>query len=125
MMNDLDDLVASASQAFAAAPTPAELENAKARFLGKAGRVTELMKQKQYAPMSVADMAVSLYAVNEGYMDDLPMGKIQAFEKALHQHFHSSYGDMMAKMAVSGDWNNDIEATFKKGIAEFKKTGSW
>jgi phenylalanyl-tRNA synthetase alpha chain len=44
MMNDLDDLVASASQAFAAAPTPAELENAKARFLGKAGRVTELMK---------------------------------------------------------------------------------
>jgi F-type H+-transporting ATPase subunit alpha len=58
-------------------------------------------------------------------MDDLPMGKIQAFEKALHQHFHSNYGDLMSKMAVSGDWNNDIEATFKKGIAEFKKTGSW
>ncbi len=102
-----------------------DLDAATRAQLERGQRVTELMKQKQYAPMSVAEMALSLYTVNEGYMDDLPMGKIQAFEKALHQHFHSNYGDLMSKMAVSGDWNNDIEATFKKGIAEFKKTGSW
>ena len=102
-----------------------DLDAATRAQLERGQRVTELMKQKQYAPMSVAEMALSLYTVNEGYMDDLPMGKIQAFEKALHQHFHSNYGDLMSKKAVSGDWNNDIEATFKKGIAEFKKTGSW
>jgi F-type H+-transporting ATPase subunit alpha len=102
-----------------------DLDAATRAQLERGQRVTELMKQKQYAPMSVSDMALSLYAVNEGYMDDQPMNKIQAFEKALHQHFHSNYGDLMSAMAVSGDWTKDIEATFKKGIAEFKKTGSW
>ena len=102
-----------------------DLDAATRAQLERGQRVTELMKQKQYAPMSVSNMALSLYAVNEGFMDDLPMGKIQAFEKALHQHFQSNHGELMSKMAVSGDWNNDIEATFKKGIAEFKKTGSW
>ena len=102
-----------------------DLDAATRAQLERGQRVTELMKQKQYAPMSVAEMALSLYAVNEGNMDDLPLGKIQAFEKGLHQHFHSNYGELMQKMAASGDWNNDIEATFKKGIAEFKKTGSW
>ncbi len=102
-----------------------DLDAATRAQLERGQRVTELMKQKQYAPMSVSNMALSLYAVNEGFMDDLPMGKIQAFEKALHQHFASNFGELMDKMAVSGDWNNDIEATFKKGVAEFKKTGSW
>ncbi|GMU43267.1 MAG: F0F1 ATP synthase subunit alpha [Xanthomonadales bacterium PRO6] len=102
-----------------------DLDAATRAQLERGQRVTELMKQKQYAPMSVAEMALSLYAVNEGFMDDLPLAKIQAFEKGLHQHFHSNHGELMSRMAASGDWNNDIEATFKKGIAEFKKTGSW
>jgi F-type H+/Na+-transporting ATPase subunit alpha len=102
-----------------------DLDSATRAQLERGQRVTELMKQKQYAPMSVSDMALSLYAVNEGYMDDQPMNKIQAFEKALHQHFHSNFGELMSAMAISGDWNKDIEETFKKGIAEFKKTGSW
>ncbi len=102
-----------------------DLDAATRAQLERGTRVTELMKQKQYAPMSVAQMAVSLYAVSEGLMDDLPMNKIQAFEHGLHQYFQSNHGELMDKIATSGDWNNDIEAVFKKGIAEFKKTGSW
>jgi F-type H+-transporting ATPase subunit alpha len=102
-----------------------DLDAATRAQLERGTRVTELMKQKQYAPMSVAQMAVSLYAVSEGLMDDLPMNKIQAFEHGLHQYFQSNHGELMDKIAASGDWNNDIEAVFKKGIAEFKKTGSW
>jgi F-type H+-transporting ATPase subunit alpha len=102
-----------------------DLDAATRAQLERGQRVTELMKQKQYAPMSVAEMGVSLYAVNEGYMDDLPINKIQAFEAGLHAHMHANYGDVMKKLVDTGDWNGDIEGTFKKAIAEFKKTGSW
>ena len=102
-----------------------DLDAATRAQLDRGTRVTELTKQKQYAPMSVANMALSLYAVSEGFMDDLPMPKIQPFEHGLHQYFQSNHGALMDKIAVSGDWDKDIEATFKKGIAEFKKTGSW
>ncbi|MBK9653977.1 MAG: F0F1 ATP synthase subunit alpha [Rhodanobacteraceae bacterium] len=102
-----------------------DLDAATRAQLDRGTRVTELTKQKQYAPMSVANMALSLYAVSEGFMDDLPMPKIQPFEHGLHQYFQSNHGPLMDKIATSGDWDKDIEATFKKGIAEFKKTGSW
>jgi F-type H+-transporting ATPase subunit alpha len=102
-----------------------DLDAATRAQLERGQRVTELMKQKQYAPMSIAEMALSLYAVNEGYMDDLPLAKILPFEKGLHQHFHSNYAELMQRIVATGDWNDEIEAAFKKGIAEFKKTGSW
>jgi F-type H+-transporting ATPase subunit alpha len=102
-----------------------DLDAATRAQLERGQRVMELMKQKQYAPMSVADMGVSLYAVSEGHMDDLPIAKIQAFEKGLHQHMYSNYGDVMKNIVETGDWSKEIEATFKKAIAEFKKTGSW
>ena len=53
------------------------------------------------------------------------MSKILPFEKGLHAFFHANHGALMQQIVASGDWNNDIEATFKSGIAEFKKTGSW
>jgi len=83
------------------------------------------MKQKQYAPLSIAELAVSLYAAEKGYLDDLAVAKILPFEKALHAHFANNYGDLVKKVNDTADWNNDIEAVFKKGIEEFKKTGSW
>ena len=83
------------------------------------------MKQKQYAPMSVAEQALSIYAVDKGYMDEVPVAKIGAFEAALHAHFANTAGDTMKSVAASGDWNDDIEAVFKKGIEDFKATGSW
>lgn len=102
-----------------------DLDAATRAQLERGQRVTELMKQKQYAPMSVGDMGLSLYAVDKGFMDDLPLAKIQPFEKALHKHMRSNYADVMTKIDTTGDWNDELEGAFKKGIAEFKKTGSW
>ncbi len=93
--------------------------------LERGQRVTELMKQNQYAPMSIADMSLSIYAAEKGYLDDLPLNKILPFEKGLQTHFKSNYGTMMSNIVATGDWNDEIEASFKKGIEEFKKTGSW
>ncbi|HVH33007.1 F0F1 ATP synthase subunit alpha [Tahibacter sp. UC22_41] len=102
-----------------------DLDAATRAQLERGQRVTELMKQNQYAPLSIAELALSVYAAEKGYLDDLPVGKILPFEKGLHAFFHQNHGDLVKKIVDSGDWNNDIEATFKAGIAEFKKTGSW
>jgi F-type H+-transporting ATPase subunit alpha len=102
-----------------------DLDAATRAQLERGQRVTELMKQKQYAPLSVAQLAVTLYAAEKGYLDDLPVAQILPFEKALHTHFANNYADWMKAANEKSDWNNDIEATLKKGIEEFKKTGSW
>ncbi|HKT40953.1 MAG TPA: F0F1 ATP synthase subunit alpha [Rhodanobacteraceae bacterium] len=93
--------------------------------LERGQRVTELMKQKQYAPLTIAQMAVSLYAADSGYLDDLPIPQILPFEHALHQFMQANHGDLMKKIVDTGDWNADIEGTFKSALDEFKKTGSW
>ncbi len=102
-----------------------DLDEATRKQLEHGQRVTELMKQKQYAPMSIANQALSIYAVNEGYLDDVPVNKLLAFEEGLHAHFANTAGELTAKINASGAWNDEIEAAFKKGISEFKTTGSW
>ena len=102
-----------------------DLDEATRKQLERGQRVTELMKQKQYAPMSIAQMALSIYAVNEGDMDEVPLNKIQAFEAGLHAHMANSYGDLQKKIIETGAWDKEIEAEFKKIISEFKTTGSW
>ena len=102
-----------------------DLDEATRKQLERGQRVTELMKQKQYAPMSIAQMALSIYAVNEGDMDEVPLNKIQAFEAGLHSHMANSYGDLQKKIIETGAWDKEIEAEFKKIISEFKTTGSW
>jgi F-type H+-transporting ATPase subunit alpha len=102
-----------------------DLDEATRKQLERGQRVTELMKQKQYAPMSIAEQALSIYAVDKGYMDDIAVTKIGAFEAALHAHFANTQGALMGDVAKTGNWNDDIEATFKKGIEEFKATGTW
>jgi len=102
-----------------------DLDAATRAQLERGQRVTELMKQKQYAPLSVAQLAISLYAAEKGYLDDLPVAQILPFEKGLHAHFASNYGDWVKAANDKSDWNDQIEATLKQGIDEFKKTGSW
>ncbi|HEU4856253.1 MAG TPA: F0F1 ATP synthase subunit alpha [Rhodanobacteraceae bacterium] len=102
-----------------------DLDAATRKQLERGQRVTELMKQKQYAPLSIAQMAISLYAIDKDYMDDVPLNKVLAFEHALHQFMAASHADLMQKIVASGDWNADIEGQFKAALEEFKKTGSW
>jgi F-type H+/Na+-transporting ATPase subunit alpha len=102
-----------------------DLDEATRKQLERGQRVTELMKQKQYSPLSVADMGVSLYAVNEGYLDSLPLNQILPFEAALHSFMKQNHAELMNKVNTTGAWDKDIQAAFKAAVDEFKKTGSW
>ena len=102
-----------------------DLDEATRKQLERGQRVTELMKQKQYAPMSIAQMALSIYAVNEGYLDDVAINKIGPFEAALHAHFTHTQGELEKRIVDTGAWDKEIEASFKAIIDDFKKTGSW
>jgi F-type H+-transporting ATPase subunit alpha len=102
-----------------------DLDEATRKQLERGQRITELMKQKQYSPLSVAEMAVSLFAGNEGYLDDLPLNQVVPFESALLDFMKNSHGELMAKINESGDWNDDLKAELKKAVDDFKATGSW
>jgi F-type H+-transporting ATPase subunit alpha len=102
-----------------------DLDETTRKQLERGQRVTELMKQKQYAPMSIAQMALSIYAVNEGYLDDVTLNKIGAFESGLHAHMANTQGELMNEIVATGKWDKDVEASFKTLVEEFKATGSW
>ncbi|MDX1444494.1 MAG: F0F1 ATP synthase subunit alpha, partial [Gammaproteobacteria bacterium] len=97
-----------------------DLDAATRKQLDHGKKVTELMKQGQYAPFSVAEMGVSLYAANEGFLEDVADEKINDFEKALHDYMNSQHADLMKEVNESGDWNKDIEAKFKAALEDFK-----
>jgi F-type H+/Na+-transporting ATPase subunit alpha len=102
-----------------------DLDEATRRQLDRGQRVTELLKQKQYSPMSVAQMAVSLFAVNEGFVDKVEIDKIGDFERALHAHMESEHSELMKKINETGDLNDEISAELKKGVGDFVSTGTW
>jgi F-type H+-transporting ATPase subunit alpha len=102
-----------------------DLDPATRAQLDRGERVTELMKQPQYAPLSIAELAVSIYAAENGYLDDLAVNKVLPFEKALHEFMHQNHDELMKKIVASGAWNDEIAATFKASLDEYKKTGSW
>ena len=102
-----------------------DLDESTRKQLERGQRVTELMKQKQFAPLSIAEMGVSLFAANEGYLDDVPVAKIVPFEAAMHDHFRSNHQDLLDQVEQSGDWNENIQAAFAKGLDEFKANGTW
>ena len=102
-----------------------DLDDATRAQLEHGQRVTELMKQKQYAPLSIAEMAVSIYAANEGYLKDIELNKVLDFEASLLSYMNSEHGDMLANINETGYWNDDIEAKFKSGLDKFKQTQTW
>ena len=99
-----------------------DLDDATKQQLASGKAFTELLKQKQYAPMSVAQQAISLFAADRGYMSDVEVEKILDFEKALHGYLTSEKGDLEEQINSTGDWNDDIEAQFKSLVEDFKKT---
>jgi F-type H+-transporting ATPase subunit alpha len=102
-----------------------DLDDATRAQLDHGERVTELMKQKQYSPQSVAEMGVVLYAANEGYLNDIEVNKIGAFEAALLSYMHAEHGALMAEIVADGNWNDDRAAVFKTAIETFKSTQTW
>ena len=102
-----------------------DLDEATRAQLERGQRVMELMKQKQYSPLTVAEMAVSLYAADRGYLDDVELEKIGAFESALLAYMNSDKSDLMGKINETGEYNDDVDAAIKAGIEDFKANHSW
>ena len=102
-----------------------DLDEATRSQLEHGQRVTELMKQNQYAPQSVAQMGVVLYAANEGHLKDVALDKIGSFEAALLSYMDSEEKALMDKINEKGDYNGDIEAGIKAAIEKFKATQTW
>jgi F-type H+-transporting ATPase subunit alpha len=102
-----------------------DLDDATKAQLDHGERVTELMKQKQYSPQSVAEMGLMVYCANDGYLDDVEVNKILDFEAALLSYANSEQSDLMKEIAVAGDGNKDLEAKFKALVEGFKATQTW
>lgn len=102
-----------------------DLDDATRRQLEHGQRVTELMKQNQYSPMSVAEMGVVLFAINEGYMEDIEVKKILAFEAALISYMNAEYADFMKNVNETGAYNDAIVAEMTQAIETFKSTQTW
>ncbi|MBI5783878.1 MAG: F0F1 ATP synthase subunit alpha, partial [Rhodocyclales bacterium] len=98
-----------------------DLDDATRRQLERGRRVTELMKQAQYAPLSVAEMAVSLFAINQGYFDDVDVPKLLQFEADLHKYMKASHSAFMDKIESTKDLDKDGEAQLAAAVTEFKK----
>ena len=99
-----------------------DLDDATKAQLASGQRITELLKQKQYSPLSVAQQSISLFAADKGYMDDVPVEKIGDFETALHSYFTSEDSKLELSINETGDWSEDTEKKFVKILDGFKKT---
>jgi F-type H+-transporting ATPase subunit alpha len=99
-----------------------DLDEATRRQLERGQRVTELMKQKQYSPMSVAEMALSLFAGNNGYFDKVDRLKVVETEAALQSFARSSNADLLKSINSKPDLSKDVEAALKKCCDEFFAT---
>ena len=100
-----------------------DLDEVTRKQLERGKRVTELMKQKQFKPLSVTEMSLSLTAANEGYLDDVPVDKITAFEAALHEYAAANAKSLAEKIGNNGNFNDEIAAEIKQVIQTFKAKG--
>lgn len=102
-----------------------DLDEATRAQLEHGQRVTELMKQNQYAPLSVAEMAVSLFAAEKGYLQSIELNKVLDFESALHSYMSSEKKELMDLINDSGNYNDDIEGQLREAFDNFKATQTW
>jgi F-type H+-transporting ATPase subunit alpha len=102
-----------------------DLDEATRKQLDRGQRVTELMKQKQYSPLSVGLMGLSLYAVNEGFIDAVPAKSVVAYETALHAHARSKFGAIIDAISEKGDYNDEIAGQLKQICEDFRTNGTY
>lgn len=102
-----------------------DLDAATRKQLDRGQRITELMKQPQYSPMSVAQMAVSLFAVNEGFLDDVDVKKVRAFEDALQSYMKSQHVKLLESINQKPDYSDEVAAQLRKLITDFKSNHTW
>ena len=102
-----------------------DLDEASKEQLEHGVRVTELTKQGQFSPMSVAEMGLMLYTANEGYLRQVEVEKIKDFEKSLIAYMNSEHKDLMDKVSETGEYGDDIQNAFKEALDKFMETQTW
>jgi F-type H+-transporting ATPase subunit alpha len=102
-----------------------DLDDASREQLEMGQKVTELMKQKQYSPMSVSQMGLVLFAVDKGYLKDVEINKIGSFEAALLSYMATEHKDFMDNLAETGEHSDEVLKTFADALDKFKSTQSW
>ena len=102
-----------------------DLDDATRKQLSHGEKVTELLKQKQFAPLSVAEQAVVLFAVEFGYLDDVELSKIASFESALLDYSNRNHSEFMQELTKTGNYNDEIKDTLKGILDSFKANSAW
>ena len=102
-----------------------DLDEATRNQLSHGEKVTELLKQKQYSPMTVAEQSIVLYAAERGYLEDVELAKVLSFETALLAYAHSQYADFVKQIDETGNYNDEIESKLKAMLESFKSTQTW
>ncbi len=102
-----------------------DLDDATREQLDHGERVTELMKQKQYQPMSISEQAAVIYASNEGFLSDVPVEKIGSFEEAYLRYLHDEQSDLMKEIDDTANYNDDIAGRLKLAVETFKQNHSY
>jgi F-type H+-transporting ATPase subunit alpha len=102
-----------------------DLDDATRKQLERGQRTAEIMKQKQYSPLSVAEMGLVLYAVQKGYFDDVPLVEVVRFERALLADFRSVHADLMNRINMACNYNDEVVEGMEQVIKQFKATQTW
>jgi F-type H+-transporting ATPase subunit alpha len=102
-----------------------DLDATTLRQLERGKLATELMKQPQYAPLSVAEQAITLFSVNKAYLDDIEVPRALAFDAALRAHVKSKFKDLYDRIQSSMDLSGDDEKALSAAIEDFKKNGTY
>ena len=103
----------------------ADLDEATRKQLERGRRVTELLKQPQYQPLQVWELAVALFAANNGYLDDLEVAQVLPFEKGLREYLKSSHADLVKRIEDTKELSKDDEALLHTALKDFKKSGAY
>ncbi|BAU50428.1 F0F1 ATP synthase subunit alpha [Sulfurifustis variabilis] len=102
-----------------------DLDPTTRKQLDRGARIMEIMKQPQYSPMTVAQMAVSLFAVNEGFLDDVDVKKVRAFEDALHLYMKNEHAGLLARIDAEPAYSDEIATALRQAIETFKASHTW
>ncbi|MDL2355487.1 MAG: F0F1 ATP synthase subunit alpha [Pseudomonadota bacterium] len=102
-----------------------DLDESTRKQLDRGARVTELLKQAQYSPLPISLMAVSLFAANKGYFDDIEIKRVLPFEAGLHAYMKTKQAALLAKIEETKQLDKDGEAALATAVADFKKSGAF
>jgi F-type H+-transporting ATPase subunit alpha len=102
-----------------------DLDEATRKQLERGRLVTEIMKQPQYAPLQVWEMALTLFAVNNGYFDDVDVKKVLAAERSMRDYIKGKYAELVSRLEDKKDLSKEDEALLHEAIKDWKKSGSY